>query len=133
GPAIAGLDMWDGPTGWANVSYAFGATGACVDGSAATSVSVSVTGNVAGSYRIALVTQATLASSNHYQSTQTFTAGETKTVTLNLDGSNLTSSWQPPEGTFDRAHLLQVVVLPLTTDEAGLAAYDFSMDNVTVN
>lgn len=133
GPAIAGTDMWGGPTGWANVSYAFGAAGACVDASALTSISVDVTANVAGSYRIALKTEATNTTSNHYQVTDSFTMGETKTVTLNLDGSNLAPSWMPPDGTFDAAHLLQVVVLPLGADESGLLAYDFAMANVTVN
>lgn len=128
GPAIAGVDEWGGPSGWANVAYAFGAT--CVDASGLSSISVDVTANVAGQYRIALKTEASSTSANHYQITETFTMGETKTITLQLNASNLAPSWMPADGAFDAAHLLQVVVLPLGGDESGLLAYDFGMSNV---
>lgn len=131
---IEGLDEWDGPTGWANISYNFGAGGACVDATGASTVSIDVTSQNAGDIRIALQTEATEETANHFQQTVTFTAGETKTVTLNLDGSGLSESWQgETAGTWDPAHLMSVVVIPLETDENGLAPYDIAADNVVVN
>jgi hypothetical protein len=130
---IVGLDNWGGPTGWANVSYAFGPASECRDASAATSISVDVTSEEAGPIRISLHTEASDASSNHFRVLETFAAGETKTITLNLDGSNLQSSWAPADAVWDPEHLIALIVIPIGTDDVGLAPYGISMTNIVVN
>ncbi len=131
---IAGLDQWGGPIGWAYISYSFEPLGACVDATDATSISVTVTSQKAAGLRFSLKTESTAVTANHYQAYATFAAGETKTITLLLDGTGLTQSW-PGETVepWDPQHLLQLVVIPLTADANGLAPYDISAKDVVVN
>ncbi len=131
---------------WVSVSYALAEQNGCADLSGLTSISLDVTSANAASMRIGISIPSTTpvaeggtctdGCSNHFVLAETFTAGQTKTITINADGSNLGPSWTPSTFTFTPNNVLQLVVNLLPDPDAdpasdNIPAYDITVSNIS--
>jgi len=149
GPEVADPDAQGaGEYPWVSLSYAFGAAeGDCGNISALSTITLDVTSVNAGSIRIGLSIPATPPAaeggnctgndcSNHFSVTEAFTPGQTKTITLQADGSNLDHAWAGGVATFTPNNVLQIVVSALPDSAASPAsdsipAYDITIGNIS--
>ncbi|MCH2109268.1 MAG: hypothetical protein MK135_08060 [Polyangiaceae bacterium] len=115
---------------WAQISYEFDTN--CVDASNATSISVDLSSQAGGNYRVAIQTKTSQPTSNHYKMETTLPAGGAMTtVTLNL--STLEPAWDDGMNTpFDLANVMALIVMPRDQGMTGWAAFDISATNVVV-